>query len=515
MDKKTNNKNKESTIYADIDINLNNLKKIIGKSDDIVFREFKISEHIGIRAFACFVEGLVDKEVLDFNIIRTLIHENITMVNNIERSLVDSVFSTMNSTVEKDFNKVLNEILSGKVALFIDSCCFVIIMDIRKWAQRNIEEPNTEAAVRGSREGFTETLRVNTAMIRRIIESPNLVFEPFAIGKRTNTKINIAYIDDVADMKVVDEVRQRLSRIDTDAILESGYVEQFIEDNSFSLFATVGNSERPDKVAAKILEGRIAILCDGTPFVLTVPHLFIENFQVNEDYYSRPFLSSLIRLIRLLAFITNLTLPAVYIAIETFHQEMIPTVLILTAASAREQTPFPAVVEVIIMEIFFQLIRESGVRMPRSLGQTVSIIGTLVIGEAVVQAGIIGAPMIIISALSSICSFIIPSIFDSTTCFRYILIVLSSIAGLYGIILGIIFMIVHLCSLRSFGSPYFSPIAPMNLEGLKDSFIRAPLWLMKLRPKSITWKNLKKQKVSTLKPNKPNKPDEKNGGWNK
>lgn len=502
-----NNQN-EANIYADIDKNLNTFKKLLGKSEDIVFREFKINMHVSIRAFTCFVDGLVDKEILDFNIIRTLMLENIPMVNNFETILENSVFSTMNSNIEKNFSKILKEILSGKVPIFIDGCCFVIIIDIRKWDHRNIDEPDTEATVRGPRQGFTETLRINTSMIRRIIKSPNLIFESINIGTRTNTEINIAYVDDIANMEVVQEVRDRLSRIDTDSILESGYIEQFIEDNPFSLFATVGNSERPDKVAAKILEGRIAILCDGTPFVLTIPHLFVESFQVNEDYYSRPFLSTLIRLIRLLALIVNITLPALYIAIETFHQEMIPTLLILTASAAREEVPFPTFIEVVIMEIFFQLIRESGVRIPRPLGQTVSIIGTLIVGEAVVQAGIIGTPMIIISAISAICSFIVPSIFDSAIYFRYILIILSSIAGLYGIILGIIFMLVHMCSLRSFGSPYLSPITPMNLQGLKDSFIRLPLWFLNFRPKAITWKKSKRQNSLSL---KPNKSDTKNG----
>jgi spore germination protein KA len=381
----------------------------------------------------------------------------------------------------------------------------VFVIGMRGWAERNIDEPDTEAVVRGSREGFTETLRTNTALIRRRIKNPNLVFESFKIGKQTHTDICIAYIDDIANKKVIEEVKNRLNRIDTDCILESGYIEQFIEDNPFSPFSTIGNSERPDTVAAKLLEGRVAIFCDGTPFVLTVPYLFIETIQISEDYYSRPYLSSLMRWIRLLAFFITLTTPALYVALETFHQEMIPTVLLITAAAAREGIPFPSFIETMLIGIIFELLRESGIRMPRPIGQAVSIVGALVIGEAAVQAGIIGAPMVIIAAVTGIASFIVPAALDALVFFRLFLVLLSAAFGLYGIVVGLIIMLAHVCSLRSFGTPYLAPFAPTIWKDLKDTLIRVPLWLMKSRPKSIAWKkNLKRQKLSLM-PNKPDK----------
>lgn len=507
--KKINNKTPGITILENIDCNMKLLKDNLGKSSDVIFREFKIGTDKQTRAFVCFIDGLVDKKVISDHIIKPLILDihfsdikNIEGSNNAASMLKDDILSVITSRESKALDNVIEGILSGEIALFIDSSAAVLMMDSKEWATRSIEQPDTEVTVRGSREGFTETLRTNTSMLRRIIKNPNLVLETLKLGTQTNTKICVAYIEGIANPKIVDEVKKRLNRIDTDSILESGYIEQFIEDNPLSLFSTIGNSERPDKVAAKLLEGRVAILCEGTPFVLTVPYLFIESFQVNEDYYSRPFLVSLIRLARGLAFIITLTLPALYIALETFHQEMIPTVLILTAAAAREGTPFPAFIEVAITELLFLLLRESGIRMPRPIGQTVSFIGALVIGQSAVAAGIISAPMVIIGALTAISSFIIPSLYDSLAFFRYLLIILSAIFGMHGIILGLMFMIIHMCSLRSFGTPYFEPFAPTSLTELKDSFIRAPLWLMNHRPRSITGKYSKKQS-SQLMPQKP------------
>jgi spore germination protein KA len=498
-----------SSINEIIEINIKTLQDAIGKSDDVVFREFRIGNDEETRAFVCFIDGLVDKKVVSDYIIRALTFDIHTSrankpieSGNIVTTIKEDILSVTNSKEANNYSTVIEGILSGEIALFIDKCTAALMMDSKEWPTRSIEQPDTEVTVRGPREGFTETLRTNTSLLRRIIKNPNLVLETLKLGTQTNTKICVAYIEGIVNPKIVDEVKKRLNNIDTDSILESGYIEQFIEDNPRSVFSTIGNSERPDKIAAKLLEGRVAILCEGSPFVLTVPYLFIESLQVNEDYYSRPYLVSLIRLARILAAVITLTLPALYIALETFHQEMIPTVLVLTAAAAREGTPFPTFIEVTITEILFLLLRESGIRMPRPIGQTVSFIGALVIGEAAVTAGILSAPMIIIGALSAISSFIIPSLYDSVTFFRYLLIVLSSIFGMHGIILGLIILVIHMCSLRSFGIPYFEPFAPTVWGELKDSFIRAPLWLLKYRPRLVTGKRSKKQSSSLI-PKKP------------
>ncbi|MDP4178369.1 MAG: spore germination protein, partial [Bacillota bacterium] len=322
------------------------------------------------------------------------------------------------------------------------------------------------------------------------------------LGVRTKTDVCIAYISDLANPKLIEEIRQRLNRIKTDAILESGYVEQFIEDAPFSIFSTVANSEKPDKVAAKLLEGRAAIIVDGTPFVLTVPMVFIESFQSAEDYYSRYFFSSLIRLMRFTAFFINILAPALYVSLSTFHQELIPTPLLLTMVASHEGIPFPAVVEAGMMIIAFEILREAGVRLPRPIGQSVSIVGALVIGESAVSAGLIGAPMVIVVAITAVSSFVVPAQTDSGAIIRFILLILAGAMGGFGIAMGLFAIFIHMASLRSFGTPYLSPLAPLSTSDLKDTFIRAPLWSMNKRPKDISYHDSKKQK-SNLKPNPP------------
>jgi spore germination protein KA len=414
-------------------------------------------------------------------------------VDNVMNYIRDYILNAVEILDVLDFNKAVKYILSGYSILFINGCNTALAINTSVKIGRNIEEAYTEVSIRGPRQGFVENIHTNISLVRKIINSQNLVFEYFQIGEETHTDISIAYIKGIANERIVEEVKKRLNNIHIDAILESGYIEQLIEDNPLSPFATVGNSEKPDKVAAKILEGRIAIFCNGTPFVLTVPYLFIEALQASEDYYSRPILSTIIRIIRVLAFLIALVLPAFYVAITTYHQEMIPTILIMSFAASREGIPFPIFLEMLISETIFMLVRESGLRMPRAIGAAVSIVGTLVIGQTAVEAGLIGAPMVIVTSLTAITSFIITPLYDSVIVFRIILIFLSGALGIYGIFLGLFCMLAHMCSLKCFETPYMSPLGPFSINGLKDSFIRSPLWLMNKRPSSITWKNSNRQ----------------------
>lgn len=360
-----------------------------------------------------------------------------------------------------------------------------------------VEEPKTESVVRGPREGFVESLGTNTALLRRKIKNTQLKFEKITVGKQTKTDICIVYINGIANEKIVQEVKDRITRIETDSILESGYIEAFIEDAPYSLFPTVGNSEKPDIVSAKLLEGRIAVLTDGTPFVLTLPYLFIEAFQNSEDYYSRPYLATFIRWLRWLAFFISTFLPALYVAITTYHHELLPTSLLISIASANEGSPFPTIVEALLMLVAYEILREAGLRLPKAVGQAVSIVGALVIGDAAVSAGLVGAPMVVVVALTGICSFVVPTLTDVTTVTRFVLLILSGFAGMYGVILGFAGFLTHQLSLRSFGVPYMSPLAPLNVADLKDVLIRAPWWAMTNRP-SLIGNNSTRQKKSMI-----------------
>jgi spore germination protein KA len=484
-------------IDKNLEINLANLRSVLGKSNDISFKEFKIGVKKQTKAFICIVDGLVDRNKVE-QYVETLSMFDKCITDDEEKILDDDLFTIIKEnllySVEvkeiKSFNYIIGNILSGCITLCIDGYDSVFIINVRATEDRAIEEPNTEMSVRGSREGFVENIGVNISLLRKIIKNHNLIIKSLTLGSQTHTKVGMVYMEGIANKSLVEEVERRLNKINLDVILESGYIEQSIEDHPFSFFSTIGNSEKPDKVAAKLLEGRVAILCNGTPFVLTVPYLFIEAFQSTGDYYSRPFLSSVMRIIRIGSFFITLLSPALYVALTTYNQEMIPTVLLVTFAGAREGVPFPAFVETAIMLIAFDLIKESGVTMPKPVGQAVSIVGALVVGQAAVQAGIVGAPILIVVAITGIAGFIVTPMMDAVTIFRLFILILSGIFGLFGFTIGTFIMIGHMCSLKSFGVPYLAPFAPTIWSGLKDSIIRLPLRFLKSKPQFILNGNL-------------------------
>ncbi len=469
---------------------VNTIKNETLESSDVVIRRFYIGGDVGADAVIVFIDGLTNSKIINDNVIRPLIlgikHgeeelERESIISHIEKTMI-----TVNDIKEVGcISDALDGALAGDVVLFVDGTDKAIIMSSKGWEKRSISEPLNEAVVRGPRESFIENMRTNTALIRRKIKSSALTFEMMVIGRKTRTNVSIAYINGVAKPELIEEVKKRLKGIKTDSILETGYIEQFIEDSPGSIFATCGFTEKPDVAAAKILEGRIAIIVDGTPFVLTAPFILVESFQAAEDYYFRPYFATLMRLIRLIGFLITILAPAVYVAVTTYHQELIPTSLLITFAQAREGVPFPAFVESLIMIVTFEILREAGLRLPRPVGQALSIVGALVIGESAVSAGIIGAPMVIVVAITAVSGFLVPAQNDAAVVLRYILLILSATFGGFGITLGLLGALVHMSALESFGYPFLSPTVPFDLEDSKDAIIRAPLWMMISRPKGM------------------------------
>lgn len=504
----------QANLYHDLKKNLNVLRGILGTSSDVIIREFAFGNKGQIHSALIFINGLTDNATINESIIKPLMYDSrlICAGETSENDNIDKIKATMLSVgnVEQvaSINEVVDGCLSGDTIMLINGSKEALVISTRGWETRGVEEPKTESVVRGPREGFAESLGTNTALLRRKIKNPDFTLENMKIGKRTKTNVCIAYLKGVVNPRLIGEIRRRLIRINTDAILESGYIEQFIEDAPFSIFPTVGNSEKPDTVAAKILEGRAAILVDGTPFVLTVPLVFIESFQSAEDYYSRPYFASLIRLIRFLAYTISVMAPATYVSLTTFHQELLPTPLFFTMAAAREGIPFPEAMEAFVMGIVFEILREAGVRLPRPVGQAISIVGALVIGESAVAAGLIGAPMVIVVALTAVSSFVVPGQTDTGAILRLILLILAGTLGGFGIAIGLLGILVHLASLRSFGTPYLSPLAPLSARDLKDVFVRVPIWAMFTRPRAIGWHDPQRQEFR-LKPSPP--PEEENG----
>lgn len=505
-------------IWASLTQNLQYIKNTLGKSSDIIIREIRIGKDGNINAGIIYTDGLTDTHSLQNFILETLmldidkkemdLQKKAVSTENLISLLKDAALTVGEIKEIASLDVIFTSLLSGDTIILIDGYDQGLVISNRQWVERGVTEPTAQTVVRGPREGFTENLRVNTALVRRKIKDPSLWIESKTIGTRTKTNIAIAYIHDIANEKIVNEVRLRLDRIDIDGILESGDIEELIQDSLYSPFSTVYNSERPDVVASALLEGRIAILVDGTPFVLIVPVLFIQFFQSPEDYYERTTIGSLIRGLRFLAFAVSLLAPALFIAITTFHPSMLPPALLISLAAQREGVPFPAFVEALIMEVTFEILREAGIRMPRSIGTAMSIVGAFVIGTAAVEAGLISAMMVIIVSITAITSFVSPSyeMAIAVRMLRFVFMALAASFGLFGITIGLIALTLHLCSLRSFGIPYMSPIAPFNLSDQKDTFFVFPLWKRTTRPHLIGQKNKYREQNSTsAKPVPPKK----------
>ncbi|HZH61587.1 MAG TPA: spore germination protein [Metabacillus sp.] len=489
-DNLTDNENKFRTIYKDC--------------SDVIFRTFFIGGKE--KAILIYFDGLSNIEEIDDNVLSPLMQNTEEQFYDVN-SLIEKRISVSNVKEIKTFSECIQEISLGNPVIMVDKRKTGFSLGLSKWEKRSVEEPSAEMVVKGPREAFVETLRVNTSLLRRKIRSPELKMQSLEIGRYTKTKVVIVYMEGVADRTLIEETKNRLSRIEIDGILESGMIEEFIEDNPYSPFPQVLETERPDVVTSNLLEGRVAILVDGTPFSIVVPTTLYSLLQSAEDYYGRFLIGTAIRWLRYLFLLISLLLPSLYVAVITYHHEMVPTTLLISMAASREQVPFPALVEVFIMEITFEALREAGLRLPKQVGAAVSIVGALVIGEAAVSAGIVSAPMVMVVAITGIASFTIPrySAAIAIRMLRFPMILLAGTLGLLGIMLGVIAIIVHLCTLRSFGVPYLSPMAPMKFRDMKDVLIRAPWWKLKTRPHLTGEYNKYRQSTGQ-------KPDPTNGG---
>lgn len=508
---KENEQNHTEVLKINLQENIQKIKDSLGKSSDIIFREISLGKDGSIKAGIIYTDGLTDTPSLQNFILETLmidtkvfeIQKKVTPERNLITVLKDYAMTVGEIKEITNFDLLLNDLLSGDTIILIDGYDQGLSVSNKHWIERGVTEPTSQTVVRGPREGFSENLRVNTALVRRKVKDPNLWLESKIIGERTKTNIAMMYINGLVNEKIVKEVRSRLDSIDIDGILESGNIEELIQDAPYSPFPTVFNSERPDIIAAGLLEGRVAILVDGTPFVLMVPALFVQFFQSSEDYYQRADIASLIRLLRFFSFGIALLAPALFIAITTYHHSMLPPALLISLAAQREGVPFPTFVEAMIMEITFEILREAGVRMPRSIGSAMSIVGAFVIGTAAVEAGIISAAMVIVVSITAISSFVSPT-YDIAIAVRILRFAFMGIAasfGLFGITVGLIALILHLCSLRSFGVPYMSPLAPFNISDQKDTFVRLPRWRMFSRPRLISQQNnVRQQQSDSAKP---------------
>ncbi|MCM3182498.1 spore germination protein [Priestia megaterium] len=489
----------QELLMQSLEDNIANIKKRTGNSSDMVIRYIKIGERAAIQAAVIYIDGIVDSQSIQELLVDTMMKDDVfsepITPQNAFTLLKEDVVGIGDVSILHTWSEVFPALMSGDTLILIDGNNHAMSAGTKGGEWRSIQEPTTQLVVRGSKEGFTESIAKNMPMVRRIIKSPDLWVETMKIGKVTQTDVSMMYINGIANDKIVKEVKQRLNQINIDSILESGYVEQLIEDQTYTTFPTMYHTERPDIVAGNLLEGRIAIFVDGTPFVLIAPAVFIQFFQSPEDYYSRFDIATSIRFLRILIFFISLIAPATYVAITTFHQEMVPTKLLIAIAAQREDVPFPSLVEALIMEVTFEILREAGIRLPRAIGSAVSIVGALVIGQASVQAGIVSPAMVIVVAMTAIASFATPSfaIAISARLIRFVFMIAAATFGFYGIILCFLMMIVHLCSLRSFGVPYMTPLAPFIPSNSGDTIVRMPWWMLRQRPRLISSGNMTRE----------------------
>ena len=482
---KNNNYEKRNIPRSLIEVK-KSLNKDFSLCSDFVIREFQIGK-LQTKVFIAFFDGFVDKHILSQNVIDPIIKYNgdCEKLSALEL-LRTKIISSSSLSEVKIYEQSVDAIAAGDAVIYIDGESSAFIIGVRDPEKRAVTDPEMEVTIKGSREGFNESIRTNIILLRRRIKSPQFKVESFKLGEETKSELSICYIEGIVKPEIVEEVKNRIKRIKIDAILGSGYIEQFIQDGKFSMFPLVGNTEKPDKVAGKLLEGRVAIIVDGTPTVLTVPFLFIETIQVPEDYFGEYLFSTFIRTLRFISFIIAIYLPAMYVAITSFHQTIIPFKLILSMAASREGIPFSPFIESLLMILTFEILREAGIRMPRAIGQAVSIVGAVVLGDAAVSAGIASAPLIIVAALSGICSFIIPPLMKVESILRIMLLIAANILGLLGIGIVTIILITYLCNKRTFGIPFLTPFSPLHTDDLKDSLIVVPIWRMFTRPRALT-----------------------------
>lgn len=507
---------KDIKVFSSINKNYEYLKYKFNTliSSDIIFRKFKIiAKNKTYNSFLIYIDGLSNAQMISDFIIKPLINKNYlsnsdTSFNiydeeinfNLSDYMINNLIPDNDVEVKNDFSDIISDINSGNCLLFVDSLNVAFDFDVKSYKERGITTPQTETIIYGPQEGFVENLRTNTSLLRRSVNNENLVIENINVGTLSKTKCAICYIKDIANDDLVGEVKYRISNLEIDSLLSSGQLEQLIEGNNFMGIPKILSTERPDKCTKALYEGRVIIIINGNPYSLIMPSTFIDYMSSPEDTNIKPQFSNFLKTIRIVALFITLLLPSLWIAVTAFHQELIPTELLYSIVSSREKVPFPIIIEVLLMEIAFELIRESSLRIPSPIGSTIGIVGTLVLGESAVSANIVSPILIIVIAITGITSFAIPdfSFGFHIRITRFIFIILAYVAGLLGIGVGIFLYLTILCSIRSLGVPYMVPFSPVTNFNGKAYFVPS-FYKQEKRPDYLNTKRPISQKHISMK----------------
>lgn len=473
-----------------ISAKIDTIKSLLGNKNEIIVREFIIGKINHIDMAIIYINGLANKDIIDRDILNPLmlhVDEDLAGINDIVNYIYKKYVIVSNTYIESDINRVADSIKRGKTVLVIDGENNFIVVDTAGGVYRGIEEPVNDMSLKGSKEGFVENLEVNVSILQRRIKDKNLVTEKFILGKRSQTDLVIMYIDDIVDKEYLGKIRDKISSINIDAVLENSIIEQCIEEHPYSIFPQVIGTERPDVAEANLMEGRIAFILAGTPYVTTYPTTFVEFFQTPEDYYGRSLQAFSIRMLRIIAVFIVISFPAIYITFIKFNAELIPIEFIKSLIQARKGIALTPFMSLLAMQVTIELLREGGLRMPSKIGQTLSVVGGIIIGDAALKAKIVSSVTLLVAGSATVASFAISN-YHMSVAIRlvgYPMLVLANWLGVVGIVIGWFFLLAYLCSMENLGVPYFS----LKKKDMKDTFIRAPITSMKTRPESITQNN--------------------------
>lgn len=466
------------------------IKQAFGQDTDMRCIDFEWS---GKSACVMFLDGMVDKETFEDNILRRLKADKESIEPTIERLQAVTIYTTPIEEIS-DLNQAVSRLASGDILLVVDTAKTIFVYSEKKYSVRGISEPPVASVLRGPREGFVEDIKVNMTMLRRRLATEKLRMEMLDIGKYSHTKICLTYIDGVVDKKIVDGVRSKINDIDIDGIVESSYIARFLESNPSSIFSQVGNTEKPDILTAKLLEGRVGIIVDGSPAVLTLPFLLFESFQASEDYYVKSYRASLVRMARLFAMLCAVLLPAFYVALQQFQYQYLPFKFLLGIAQSSYSLPFTPPLEMLFVLLVFEVLSEASIRMPKHVGTAMSVVGAIVLGQSAVEAGILSSQTVFVMAISTIGMYCVPDQTNTASVLRIIGVAVSGVLGLLGIVLGSIALVVYLAHMGGWGSSYLSPYAPMLWHDLQDGVLKEELPDILERPYSIPTTNRIRQR---------------------
>ncbi|NMC55602.1 MAG: spore germination protein [Eubacteriaceae bacterium] len=478
----TDNKdnNNEKKLSSSFEENIETINDLFNGDDTIVKRHFQ-NEH-GLKFYLFYSDGLVNSIVLNQHIMQPLLECEVKKSKDSIENLLNRVINVSETKVVSKLNDIVQSVNYGDTVLLVDGQDHAVIMSSKSFFMRSVTEPQSEISLEGPREGFTEVLLANLSLVKRKLRSENLKMKYVNLGKVTHTQACICYIDGIVNEKVLKEITSRIEKIDIDGVFDVNYISELTRTMPYSLFRQSGITEKPDTVAAKLLEGRVALFVDGSPVVMTVPYLFIENFQTSDDYYTNFFYGSIARFLKVISFFFSIIAPAFYVALVAFHKEMLPTVFFINIATERAGVPFPVVVEMVLVLVIFDLLREAGLRMPSNIGTALSIVGALVIGQAAVQAKLIDSAVIIIVAFSAITGLVNAKMFGPVIIIRLVFIVATGIFGLFGLTLAIAALSIHIYNLDSYGVPQIQYFEEFKFQNYKDYVIRSSWTNMKKRP---------------------------------